>query len=51
MLILAGGGMAGVIPTGVVVSAQSLDHYACLGIELILAVIVVLNALSSAISR
>jgi len=48
--VWAGGGIAGVTLLGAVVFGQSLDGYAYLGIGLILAGIVVLNALSSAAS-
>lgn len=46
--VWAGGGIAGVVLTGAVVFGQSLDGYAYLGIGLILAGVIVLNALSSA---
>lgn len=46
--VWAGGGIAGVTLMGTVVFGQSLDGYAYLGIGLILAGVVVLNALSSA---
>jgi multidrug transporter EmrE-like cation transporter len=48
--VWAGGGIAGVTLLGAVVFGQSLDGYAYLGIGLILAGVVVLNALSSAAS-
>lgn len=46
--VWAGGGIAGVTLMGAVAFGQSLDGYAYLGIGLILAGVVVLNALSSA---
>ena len=46
--VWAGGGIAGVTLVGVVVFGQSLDGYAYLGIGLILAGVIVLNALSTA---
>lgn len=46
--VWAGGGIAGVVLMGAVVFGQSLDGYAYLGIGLILAGVVVLNALSTA---
>ena len=46
--VWAGGGIAGVTLMGALVFGQSLDGYAYLGIGLILAGVVVLNALSSA---
>jgi multidrug transporter EmrE-like cation transporter len=48
--VWAGGGIAGVTLLGAVAFGQSLDGYAYLGIGLILAGVVVLNALSSAAS-
>ncbi len=48
--VWAGGGIAGVTLMGALVFGQSLDGYAYLGIGLILAGVVVLNALSSAAS-
>ena len=48
--VWAGGGIAGVTLMGVAVFGQSLDGYAYLGIGLILAGVVVLNALSTAAS-
>ncbi len=48
--VWAGGGIAGVTLMGAVVFGQELDGYAYLGIGLILAGVVVLNALSSAAS-
>ena len=48
--VWAGGGIAGVTLMGAVVFGQALDGYAYLGIGLILAGVVVLNALSSAAS-
>ena len=46
----AGGEIAGVTLMGAVVFGQSLDGYAYLGIGLILAGVIVLNALSTAAS-
>ncbi len=48
--VWAGGGIAGVTLMGAAVFGQSLDNYAYLGIGLILAGVVVLNALSTAAS-
>ena len=48
--VWAGGGIAGVTLLGAVAFGQSLDGYAYLGIGLILAGVVVLNALSSTAS-
>ncbi|MDJ1008365.1 MAG: multidrug efflux SMR transporter [Paracoccaceae bacterium] len=48
--VWAGGGIAGVTLMGAVVFGQALDGYAYLGIGLILAGVVVLNALSTAAS-
>ncbi|MDJ0824182.1 MAG: multidrug efflux SMR transporter [Rhodobacter sp.] len=48
--VWAGGGIAGVTLMGAVVFGQSLDGYAYLGIGLILAGVLVLNALSTAAS-
>lgn len=48
--VWAGGGIAGVTLLGAVVFGQSLDGFAYLGIGLILAGVIVLNALSSAAS-
>lgn len=48
--VWAGGGIAGVTLVGALVFGQSLDGYAYLGIGLILAGVIVLNALSSAAS-
>lgn len=48
--VWAGGGIAGVTVMGAVVFGQSLDVYAFLGIALILAGVVVLNALSTSAS-
>lgn len=48
--VWAGGGIAGVTLIGAVVFGQSLDSYAFLGIGLILAGVIVLNALSTAAS-
>ena len=48
--VWAGGGIAGVTVIGAVVFGQTLDGYAYLGIGLILAGVVVLNALSAAAS-
>ncbi len=48
--VWAGGGIAGVTLIGAVVFGQTLDGYAYLGVGLILAGVVVLNALSSAAS-
>ena len=48
--VWAGGGIAGVTLMGAVVFGQKLDGYAYLGIGLILAGVLVLNALSSAAS-
>jgi multidrug transporter EmrE-like cation transporter len=48
--VWAGGGIAGVTLMGAVLFGQSLDGYAYLGIGLILAGVVVLNALSTAAS-
>ena len=49
--VMAGGGMAGFILTGVVVFGQSLDGYAYPGIDLIVAGVIVLIALSTAVSE
>ncbi len=46
--VWAGGGIAGVTLMGTLVFGQSLDGYAYLGIGLILAGVIVLNALSTA---
>lgn len=46
--VWAGGGIAGVTLMGAVFFGQSLDGYAYLGIGLILAGVIVLNALSTA---
>lgn len=46
--VWAGGGIAGVTLIGALVFGQALDGYAYLGIGLILAGVIVLNALSSA---
>ncbi len=46
--VWAGGGIAGVTIVGAIVFEQTLDGYALLGIGLILAGVVVLNALSTA---
>ena len=48
--VWAGGGIAGVTVIGAVAFGQTLDGYAYLGVGLILAGVVVLNALSSAAS-
>lgn len=48
--VWAGGGIAGVTLVGAVVFGQALDGYAYLGIGLIVAGVIVLNALSSAAS-
>ena len=48
--VWAGGGIAGVTLIGAVAFGQTLDGYAYLGVGLILAGVVVLNALSSAAS-
>ena len=48
--VWAGGGIAGVTVMGAVVFGQSLDGYAFLGIALILAGVIVLNALSTSAS-
>ena len=48
--VWAGGGIAGVTLMGAVAFGQSLDGYAYLGIGLIIAGVIVLNALSSAAS-
>lgn len=48
--VWAGGGIAGVTLLGALAFGQTLDGYAYLGIALILAGVVVLNALSSAAS-
>ncbi|MFG5381869.1 DMT family transporter [Yoonia sp. R2-816] len=48
--VWAGGGIAGVTLIGAVVFGQTLDGYAYLGVGLILAGVIVLNALSSAAS-
>ena len=48
--VWAGGGIAGVTLIGAIVFGQALDGYAYLGIGLILAGVIVLNALSSAAS-
>ncbi len=48
--VWAGGGIAGVTIVGAIVFGQQLDGYAYLGIGLILAGVVVLNALSTAAS-
>ncbi len=48
--VWAGGGIAGVALMGAIVFGQTLDGYAYLGIDLILAGVIVLNALSSAAS-
>ena len=48
--VWAGGGIAGVTLIGAVVFGQALDGYAYLGIGLIMAGVIVLNALSSAAS-
>lgn len=48
--VWAGGGIAGVTLMGAIVFGQSLDSYAYIGIGLILAGVVVLNALSTAAS-
>lgn len=48
--VWAGGGIAGVTLMGAVVFGQTLDGYAYLGIGLILAGVLVLNALSTAAS-
>ena len=48
--VWAGGGIAGVTLVGAVVFGQALDGFAYLGIGLIIAGVVVLNALSTAAS-
>jgi len=48
--VWAGGGIAGVTLLGAIAFGQALDGFAYLGIGLILAGVVVLNALSSAAS-
>lgn len=48
--VWAGGGIAGVTLLGVLVFGQRLDGYGYLGVGLILAGVLVLNALSSAAS-
>lgn len=48
--VWAGGGIAGVTLIGAVVFGQALDGYAYLGLGLIMAGVIVLNALSSAAS-
>jgi multidrug transporter EmrE-like cation transporter len=48
--VWAGGGIAGVTLMGAIVFGQNLDGYAYLGIGLILAGVLVLNALSTAAS-
>lgn len=48
--VWAGGGIAGVTLLGALAFGQTLDGYAFLGIGLILAGVIVLNALSSAAS-
>ncbi len=48
--VWAGGGIAGVTLMGAMVFGQTLDGYAYLGVGLILAGVIVLNALSSAAS-
>lgn len=48
--VWAGGGIAGVTLLGALAFGQTLDGYALLGIGLIIAGVVVLNALSSAAS-
>ena len=48
--VWAGGGIAGVTLLGAVAFGQSLDGYAYLGVGLIIAGVVVLNALSTAAS-
>jgi len=48
--VWAGGGIAGMTLLGAVAFGQSLDGYAYLGVGLIIAGVVVLNALSSAAS-
>ena len=48
--VWAGGGIAGVTLIGALVFGQALDGYAYLGIGLIMAGVIVLNALSSAAS-
>lgn len=48
--VWAGGGIAGVTLIGAMAFGQTLDGYAYLGVGLILAGVVVLNALSSAAS-
>ena len=48
--VWAGGGIAGVTLIGGVVFGQALDGYAYLGIGLIMAGVIVLNAVSSAAS-
>lgn len=48
--VWAGGGIAGVTMIGAIVFGQTLDGYAYLGIGLIVAGVIVLNALSSAAS-
>lgn len=46
--VWAGGGIAGVVMIGALVFGQTLDGYAYVGIGLILAGVIVLNALSTA---
>lgn len=48
--VWAGGGIAGVTLVGAVVFGQTLDGFAYLGVGLIIAGVVVLNALSTAAS-
>lgn len=48
--VWAGGGIAGVTLIGAVVFGQALDGYAYLGVGLIIAGVIVLNALSTAAS-
>ncbi len=48
--VWAGGGIAGVTLIGAMVFGQTLDGYAYLGVGLILAGVIVLNALSSVAS-
>jgi len=48
--VWAGGGIAGVTLIGVLIFGQSLDSYGYLGVGLIMAGVIVLNALSSAAS-
>lgn len=48
--VWAGGGIAGITLIGVLAFGETLDSYAYLGIGLILAGVIVLNALSSAAS-